>query len=206
MVRTKATAKKISKDVARANTNAIKKSSKRSAAPAKDGKKKRRFRPGTVALRQIRKFQTSCDTLIPRAPFKRLVREIAHELNPEIRFQSKAIDALAQAAEPFLVEHLEASQRAAIHDGRVTITAKDSQFVIQNNQAFDVPSYKNQNPGATDCRGWPKRQVVKMDKKTVASVQKYAKNSKKSAVEATIPLSEEQVVVNEQDDEEEVQF
>lgn len=38
--------------------------------------KKRRFRPGTVALREIRKYQKSTEFLIRKLPFMRLVREI----------------------------------------------------------------------------------------------------------------------------------
>ena len=35
---------------------------------------KRRFRPGTVALREIKKYQKDVSNLIPRAPFQKLVR------------------------------------------------------------------------------------------------------------------------------------
>ena len=48
---------------------------KKKTAPAEGGVKARRFRPGTVALREIKRYQKSVDTLIPRAPFQRLVRE-----------------------------------------------------------------------------------------------------------------------------------
>ena len=47
--------------------------SNKKTAPAeggiKNGEKKRRFKPGTVALREIKKYQKSTDMLIPRAPF-----------------------------------------------------------------------------------------------------------------------------------------
>ena len=39
----------------------------------------RRFRPGTVALREIRRYQKSTDLLIRKLPFQRIVREIAAE-------------------------------------------------------------------------------------------------------------------------------
>ena len=55
-------------------------------APAKAGMKKMRFRPGTVALREIRRYQKSTDLLVPRLPFQRLIREIAHEHSDDIRF------------------------------------------------------------------------------------------------------------------------
>ena len=57
--------------------------------PAAGGvKKPHRFRPGTVALREIRKFQKSTELLIRKLPFQRLVREIAQEYKSDLRFQS----------------------------------------------------------------------------------------------------------------------
>ena len=66
----------------------------RKSAPAKGGvkakgeRKDRRFRPGTVALREIKKYQKSTKTLLPRAPFSRLVRAVAGEIDSDLRFQS----------------------------------------------------------------------------------------------------------------------
>ena len=51
-------------------------------------KKPHRFRPGTVALREIRKFQKSTELLIRKLPFQRLVREIASDYKSDLRFQS----------------------------------------------------------------------------------------------------------------------
>ena len=51
-------------------------------------KRVHRFRPGTVALREIRKFQKSTELLIRKLPFQRLVREIAQEYKSDLRFQS----------------------------------------------------------------------------------------------------------------------
>lgn len=68
-----------------------------------------RYRPGTVALREIRRFQKSTDLLIKKLPFQRLVREIAQDIKTDLRFQSAAIGALQEAAEgttfffPFLI-------------------------------------------------------------------------------------------------------
>lgn len=56
---------------------------------------RRRLRPGTVALREIRKYQKSTELLIPKLPFQRLVREIAQDIHyMGFRFQSSAIMAL----------------------------------------------------------------------------------------------------------------
>ena len=71
----------------------------RKSAPATTGvKKPHRFKPGTVALREIRKYQKSTELLIRKLPFQRLIREIAREFKEEIRFQSQAIYALQEAA------------------------------------------------------------------------------------------------------------
>ena len=52
------------------------------------------FRPGTVALREIRRYQKSTELLIRKLPFQRLVREIAQDFKTDLRFQSAAIGAL----------------------------------------------------------------------------------------------------------------
>ena len=101
------------------------------AAPTKVGlkvKKPRRFRPGTVALREIRKYQKSTDLMIRKLPFQRLVREIAFNMKTDLRFQSNALQALQEAAEAYLVGLFEDTNLAAIHAKRVTIMPKDMQL------------------------------------------------------------------------------
>ena len=66
-------------------------------------KKPHRYRPGTVALREIRRYQKSTDLLIRKLPFQRLVREIAQDFKNDLRFQGSAILALQEAAESYLV-------------------------------------------------------------------------------------------------------
>ncbi|KAL8692239.1 MAG: hypothetical protein Q9218_002692 [Villophora microphyllina] len=89
----------------------------------------RRYKPGTVALREIRKYQGNFDLLIRKLPFQRLVREIAGDFQNDLRFQSSAIMALQSAAEAYLVSILQATNRCAIHAKRVTIQAKDMGLV-----------------------------------------------------------------------------
>ena len=91
-------------------------------------RRRRRYRPGTVALREIRRFQKSTELLIRRMPFQRLVREIAQTYSPYLRFQSGAILALQEAAEAYLVGLLEDSNLCAIHAKRVTIMPRDMQL------------------------------------------------------------------------------
>ena len=97
-------------------------------------KKPRRYRPGTVALREIRKYQTTTDTLIPKVSFQRLVKETLHNLcrirgMQPMRMQSTALLALQVACEHHLVDMFQKSQMAAIHGNRVTVQPKDIQIV-----------------------------------------------------------------------------
>ncbi|XP_021729151.1 histone H3-4-like [Chenopodium quinoa] len=65
-------------------------------------KKAHRYKPGTVALREIRKYQKTTDLLIKKLPFQRLVREIAQDLKTDVCFQSHAVFALQEASEAYL--------------------------------------------------------------------------------------------------------
>merc|ERR1739840_89110 len=65
-------------------------------------KKPHRFRPCTVALREIRRFQKSTELLIRKLPFQRLVREIASEYRSELRFHSPALLAPQEASEAYM--------------------------------------------------------------------------------------------------------
>ncbi len=124
MARTKQTARKSTG--AKAPRKQLASKAARKSAPATGGiKKPHRFRPGTVALREIRKYQKSTDLLIRKLPFQRLVREIAHEFKAELRFQSSAVLALQEAAEAYLVGLFEDVNLCAIHAKRVTIMTKD---------------------------------------------------------------------------------
>ena len=91
----------------------------------------RRFRPGTVALREIRKYQKSTEKLIKILPFQRLVREVATDIRGSqdaFRFQSSALSALQESSEGFLVSLFEDTNLCAIHAKRVTIMPKDMQL------------------------------------------------------------------------------
>ena len=128
MARTKQTAKKNPHVAGKAPRKAI---AAKKAMGAGGVKKKHRFRPGTVALREIRRYQKSTDLLLRKAPFQRLVREIAQDFqNPgeELRWQASAVGALHEAAEAFLVELFEQTNLCAIHAKRVTIFPKDMQL------------------------------------------------------------------------------
>ncbi|KAF2123704.1 histone H3-like centromeric protein cse-4 [Dothidotthia symphoricarpi CBS 119687] len=104
---------------------------------------KRRYKPGTVALREIRKYQKSTDLLLTKIPFQRLVREIALDVvgpDSEItRWQSQALMCLQEATEAFLVNLFHDSNLCAIHAGRVTIQQKDMQLARRLRAAWGNP-------------------------------------------------------------------
>ena len=90
MARTKQTARKSTGGKAPRKQLATK--AARKSAPATGGvKKPHRYRPGTVALREIRRYQKSTELLIRKLPFQRLVREIAQDFKTDLRFQSSAV-------------------------------------------------------------------------------------------------------------------
>ena len=91
-------------------------------------KKPHCYRPGTVALRQIRHYQKSTELLIRKLPFRCLVREIAKGIMTDLHFQAAAFGALQEASEAYLVGLLEDSNLCAIHSGCVTIIPKDIQL------------------------------------------------------------------------------
>jgi histone H3 len=101
----------------------------RKHAPSTGGvSKPHRYRPGVVALREIRKYQKGTELLIRKLPFQRVCRELTHEINNDLRFQSSALLALQEATEAYLVGLFECSNLCAIHSRRVTIMPRDIQL------------------------------------------------------------------------------
>ncbi|XP_059776684.1 uncharacterized protein LOC132364682 [Balaenoptera ricei] len=137
MARTKQTARKSTGGKAPRKQLATK--AARKSAPATGGvKKPHRYRPGTVALREIRRYQKSTELLIRKLPFQRLVREIAQDFKTDLRFQSSAVMALQEASEAYLVGLFEDTNLCAIHAKRVTIMPKDIQLArrIRGERAY----------------------------------------------------------------------
>ena len=126
MARTKQTARK-STTGGKAPRGQLVTKAARAAVPGA-AKRPRRYRPGTVALRDIRRCQKSTDLLIRKLPFQCLVREIAAGVSKDLRFQSSAILALQEAAEAYLVSLMEDANMCAMHARRVTIRPKDMQL------------------------------------------------------------------------------
>jgi histone H3 len=106
------------------------KATRRSAPPTAGGvKKPHRYRPGTVALREIRKYQKSTDLLIAKAPFLKEVRAAMQDYKSDLRKTAGCTAALREATESYVVGVMEDTNCAAIHDKRVTIMPKDIQLV-----------------------------------------------------------------------------
>ncbi len=102
--------------------------------PNKTGEKKsHRYRPGTVALREIRKYQKESGLLMRKIPLIRLTREIAQDYNPDIRFQKQALYVLQSWLESYLIDKFESANLCAIHAKRVTIMPKDLKLVMAMN-------------------------------------------------------------------------
>ncbi|GFW27157.1 histone H3, embryonic [Trichonephila clavipes] len=130
MARTKQTARKSTGG--KAPRKIILANAARKSAPCQGGiKKPHRYRPGTVALREIRRYQKTTDFLIRKLPFQRLVREVAQNFGVNLRFQTSAIFALQEASEAYLVHLFEDTNLCAIHARRVTIFPKDIQLAIR---------------------------------------------------------------------------
>jgi len=102
---------------------------KKSVVDKNKNKKKRRYKPGMRALKDIRKYQKSTELLIPKSSFVRLVKEIVQKEKGDLRIQASAVLALQEAAEMFVVNMFEYSNYCAIHGNRVTVQAKDIQLV-----------------------------------------------------------------------------
>ena len=103
----------------------------RKSAPRTGGvKKPHRYRPGTVALREIRRYQKSTDLLLRKEPFQRLVWQVQEEVTGKdrTRWQGSAILALQEASEAYKVVLFEDTNLCAIHAKRVTVMPKDMQL------------------------------------------------------------------------------
>ena len=147
MPKTKVAAKAKAATKKVAASKAIKKT-----APAAGGMKERkqhRNRPGTVVLREVKRYQKSIDMLLPKAPFQRLVRGITADMDHELRFQSQALLALQEATEAYIVGVFEDTNLCAIHAKRMTVMKKDMDLArrIRGDRNFD---YRDLQPKTGD--------------------------------------------------------
>eukprot|EP00804_Cyclotella_cryptica_P023442 CCRYP_012108-RA/>CCRYP_012108-RA protein AED:0.06 eAED:0.02 QI:0/-1/0/1/-1/0/1/0/139 len=136
MARTKQTARKCTGGKAPRKQLATK--AARKSAPAPGGcKKPHRYCPGTVALREIRKYQKSTDLLIRKLPFRRFLREVTQDFHGDMRYQATALAASQEASEAYLIGLVEDTNLCAIHARRVTIMPKDMQLSRQIRREYE---------------------------------------------------------------------
>ena len=88
----------------------------------------KRYRPGRLALQEIRHYQKCTNLLIRKLPFQRLIRELAQKFKVDVRFRSSTLMALQEAAKAYLVRLFKDTNLCAIHVKRVTIMPKDIQL------------------------------------------------------------------------------
>nr|XP_033811842.1 uncharacterized protein LOC117365475 [Geotrypetes seraphini] len=181
MARTKQTARKSTGGKAPRKQLATK--AARKSAPATGGvKKPHRYRPGTVALREIRRYQKSTELLIRKLPFQRLVREIAQDFKTDLRFQSSAVMALQEASEAYLVGLFEDTNLCAIHAKRVTIMPKDIQLArrIRGERAKVVRNYTEMPEPAKSAPAAKKGSKKAVSKTQKKDGKKYKRRRKES--------------------------
>mmetsp|Transcript_8459 Transcript_8459/g.12886 ORF Transcript_8459/g.12886 Transcript_8459/m.12886 type:complete len:138 (-) Transcript_8459:98-511(-) len=128
MARTKQTARKSTGGKAPRKMIASKAAVKKSPFAFGGIKKPHRYRPGTVALREIRRFQKSTDRLLPKMAFKRLCIEISQDYRSDVRFARVGLDALQEASEAYLIGIFQDANLCAIHSRRISIMPKDIQL------------------------------------------------------------------------------
>ena len=127
MARTKQTARKSTGGKAPRKQLATK--AARKSTPQYGGvKRPHRYRPGVVALREIRRYQNSTELLIRKVPFQRLVKEVCQDYKTDLRWTSSGMMCIQEAAEAYLVGLFEDTNLCAIHARRVTINPKDMQL------------------------------------------------------------------------------
>ena len=134
MPRSKALAKKTQELAGKKKKIASQKIARKSA-PVETGIKKRRFKPGKRANKEIQRYQKSTDLLMQKAPFQRksnsfvisLVRTIVKNLGlqTDFRFQASALLALQEATEAAIVSFFEDANMCAVHSNRVTMMQRD---------------------------------------------------------------------------------
>ncbi|KAF7921411.1 hypothetical protein EAE99_007719 [Botrytis elliptica] len=86
----------------------------------------KRVRDLKLLSREIKFYTSTWANVIPRAPFARLVRQVAQSIKNDHRFQSSAVEALQEAAEMMLAIRFDILQDMARHAHRTTIMGRDA--------------------------------------------------------------------------------
>lgn len=168
------------------------------SAPATGGvKKPHRYRPGTVALREIRRYQKSTDLLIQKLPFQRVVREVTLEQKPlkidpkELRWQGPAILANQTAAEDYLTRQFEDANVCALHTKRCTVMPKDIQLVRRIKGEEQVDTSNRVSSIYKYCNTWKEIQDAQDERETARAAIKEEMDRKKEARKAARKAAKE---------------
>ena len=119
-------------DKSKGKLSAKKAKGKKVGKSGKSGKKARKHRPGTVAMREIRRLQKTTTLLFRKIPFIRLVREVAQDFNENLKFSKVALEAIQICSESYLIGLAEDANLAAFHAKRITLQPRDIQLVRRN--------------------------------------------------------------------------
>ena len=143
MARTKQTARKTTGGKAPRKQLATKAARKTALSASQGGASKRpRYRAGTVALKEIRRYQNSTDLLIRKLPFQRFVRNIAQQYKADARFQAPALACLHESLEAYLTGIFEDANACAVHARRVTVLPRDLYLVDRIRGRSGDPCYR----------------------------------------------------------------
>ena len=91
----------------------------------KKAPKAHKFRPGTVALRNIKNLQKGDKLMLRRTPFERLVREKAAQINANVRFSEKSLIMIQAAIEEYVTRVCHFAYNIALAAKRQTLMEKD---------------------------------------------------------------------------------
>ncbi|EJW05063.1 hypothetical protein EDEG_00844 [Edhazardia aedis USNM 41457] len=141
MARTKQTARKSTGGKAPRKQLTSKAARKSAPEPSSAAiKTHRKFKPGTVAAREIRKYQKSIELLIRKQPFQRLVKNVAAKMKTDVRFQGPSHICIQESAENFMTSFFESANLCVKHSNRVTLMVKDMILVakIKYDPSFSV--------------------------------------------------------------------
>lgn len=135
MARTKQTARKSTGGKAprkQLTTKAARKTANENTpTPAGKTVNKKYRPPGTIALREIRKYQKTTDMLLRRLPFQRFCREVASTFKSDVRFKLETLSSVQESIENFLTNVFEEANMCVKHCNRVTLMPKDLKLVYK---------------------------------------------------------------------------
>lgn len=141
-----------------------------------------RWRPGTVALRDIKRYQGTTNMLLRRLPFQKLVREICQDWKSDTKWAASALLALQEATEGFMIKLFESMNLVAIHGNRVTVLKKDFSLIvnhfrpdIKQHVAPQIKDFKSEEVDENNDR------VSRMLRRRVARAEWLTKDAEKRA-------------------------